>query len=60
MNSFGYDQFETENDYMLSTELIHTFVDIISKNGNLLLNVGPMADGTVPEIQKRVLLELGE
>ena len=35
------------------------FVDIISKNGNLLLNVGPMADGTIPEIQQRILLEFG-
>jgi alpha-L-fucosidase len=36
------------------------FVDVVSKNGNLLLNVGPMADGTIPEIQKKCLLELGK
>ena len=59
-NSFGYNQFETEDDYIKSKELIKMFVDIISKNGNLLLNVGPMADGTIPEIQKTILLEFGK
>ena len=58
-NSFGYNKLETEDDYMTSEELIRMFVDIVSKNGNLLLNVGPMADGTIPEIQKQRLLDLG-
>jgi len=40
-------------------ELIDEFVDIVSKNGNLLLNVGPKSDGTIPEDQKQVLLEIG-
>ena len=44
---------------MTSEELIRIFIDIVSKNGNLLLNVGPMADGTIPEIQKKCLLDLG-
>ncbi len=59
-NSFGYNKVETEDDYISIKELIHMFVDIVSKNGNLLLNVGPMADGTIPELQKKVLLGLGE
>ncbi|KZS38405.1 alpha-L-fucosidase [Aquimarina aggregata] len=41
-------------------ELIDEFVDIVSKNGNLLLNVGPKSDGTIPEDQKQVLLEIGQ
>jgi alpha-L-fucosidase len=36
------------------------FVDIVSKNGNLLLNVGPMADGTIPKPQMKCLLGLGK
>jgi alpha-L-fucosidase len=36
------------------------FVDIVSKNGNLLLNVGPMADGTIPELQRERLEGLGQ
>jgi len=58
-NSFGYNKLETADDYMTSEELIRMFVDIVSKNGNLLLNVGPMADGTIPKIQKERLLDLG-
>ena len=35
------------------------FVDVVSKNGNLLLNLGPAADGTIPEVQKNCVLGLG-
>ncbi|MFW9882315.1 MAG: alpha-L-fucosidase [Candidatus Thorarchaeota archaeon] len=59
-NSFGYNKFETEENYLKSSDLIRMFIDIVSKNGNLLLNVGPTAEGQIPEIQKRKLLELGE
>ncbi|MHA1489599.1 MAG: alpha-L-fucosidase [Promethearchaeota archaeon] len=59
-NSYGYNKVETEEDYLTSEKLIHMFIDIVSKNGNLLLNVGPMADGTIPDIQKKCLLGLGK
>ncbi|QDU54671.1 alpha-L-fucosidase [Aeoliella mucimassa] len=39
--------------------VLHSLVDIVSKNGQLLLNISPMADGTIPENQRQVLLELG-
>ena len=45
-NSWGYTQ---NHSYKSSRRLIHELIDIVSKNGNLLLNVGPMADGTFPE-----------
>ena len=45
---------------MSSDELVRMFIDIVSKNGNLLLNVGPMADGTIPELQQKCLLGFGE
>lgn len=57
--SFGYNQMETEEDYSSVKELVHILVDNVSKNGNLLLNVGPKADGTLPEIQKQRLLGIG-
>ncbi|MFX0099993.1 MAG: alpha-L-fucosidase [Candidatus Hodarchaeota archaeon] len=59
-DSFGYNKFEPDEKYLTFTELVHMFVDIVSKNGNLLLNVGPMADGTIPDIQKNLLLEFGK
>jgi alpha-L-fucosidase len=57
--SFGYNRNEGA-DHCLSIEaLVRSFVDIVSKNGNLLLNVGPMADGTIPALQRERLLGLG-
>ncbi|MFC4305103.1 alpha-L-fucosidase [Cohnella boryungensis] len=48
------------NDYKTAAELIRDLVDIVSKNGNLLLNIGPKADGTIPEEDKRILLQIGD
>jgi alpha-L-fucosidase len=56
---FGYNQFETESDFLSEQELIHGFVDIVSKNGNLLLNVGPKSNGEIPDIQATRLQQLG-
>lgn len=43
-----------------TTIVLHSLIDIVSKNGQLLLNISPMADGTIPENQKKVLLEMGD
>ena len=56
---FGYNQFESDSDIMSEEELIRSFVDIVSKNGNLLLNVGPKSNGDIPGIQATRLQELG-
>ncbi|MBN1584222.1 MAG: alpha-L-fucosidase [Anaerolineae bacterium] len=58
--SFGYNRNEGPDSYLSVQELIHSFVDIVSKNGNLLLNIGPMADGTIPDMQRERLLGLGQ
>lgn len=58
--SFGYNSNEILEDYLTVTELVQMLVDNVSKNANLLLNVGPKADGTIPDIQKNLLLGLGE
>lgn len=57
--SFGYNRVETEDHTIGEAELIHLLADITSKNGNLLLNAGPMADGSIPEIQASRLRALG-
>lgn len=41
-------------------QIIDDLVDIVSKNGNMLLNVGPKPDGTITEGQQKVLLEIGD
>ena len=46
-------------DYKSTKEIIYTLIDVVSKNGNLLLNVGPKADGTIPEGDTKILKELG-
>jgi len=41
-------------------DVVHALVDTVSKNGVVLLNLSPKADGTIPEDQRNVLLELGQ
>jgi alpha-L-fucosidase len=54
--SWGYIQ----NDTFKSPEfIVHQLIDIVSKNGNLLLNVGPKSDGTIPDEVQQILLDVG-
>ncbi|MEM2163806.1 MAG: alpha-L-fucosidase [Candidatus Bathyarchaeia archaeon] len=58
--SFGYNRNEGINHVIPIDRLVWLLIDIVSKNGNLLIGVSPMADGTIPEHQRKRLLELGE
>jgi alpha-L-fucosidase len=54
--SWGY----IKDDTFKSPEfVVHQLIDIVSKNGNLLLNIGPRSDGTIPDEVQKVLLEVG-
>lgn len=55
-NSWGYTE---NNSYKSSLQIIRDLCDIVSKNGRLLLNVGPRPDGTIPEEDARILREIG-
>jgi alpha-L-fucosidase len=58
--SFAYSQDEGPEQVLSPAELVRLLVDIVSKNGNLLLNIGPKADGTIPDIQVERLRALGQ
>ena len=54
--SWGY----IENDTFKSPEfIVHQLIDVVSKNGNLLMNIGPRADGTIPDQVQQVLRDVG-
>ncbi|HCS48118.1 MAG TPA: hypothetical protein DIW61_07640 [Candidatus Aminicenantes bacterium] len=55
-NSWGYVQ---PQDYKTVDSIVDDLVDIVSKNGCLLLNIGPRPDGTIPEEEENILLEVG-
>jgi alpha-L-fucosidase len=46
--------------YYSARQVLHGFLDRISKNGNLLLNISPKADGSIPQAQKDILLAMGD
>ena len=57
-DNWGYQP--KDNHYKTPQQVIDIFVDCISKGGNLLLDIGPKADGTIPVKQENILIELGK
>jgi alpha-L-fucosidase len=56
-NSWGYVE---KQEYRTPDSIVDDLVDIVSKNGALLLNIGPRPDGTIPEPEQQILLEVGK
>jgi alpha-L-fucosidase len=54
--SWGY---VTNHEYKSTDSIVDDLVDIVSKNGSLLLNIGPRPDGTIPEVEETMLREIG-
>lgn len=59
-HSYGYNRNETADDYKTGRDLVLALSDIVSRGGNLLLDIGPTADGRIPVIMQQRLLEIGD
>ncbi|MEZ4832985.1 MAG: alpha-L-fucosidase [Caldilineaceae bacterium] len=55
-NSWGYID---DHDYKQPVDIVQDLVDVVSKNGALLLNIGPRADGTIPQTEQEMLRAIG-
>ena len=58
-HSYGYNRMESLDDYHTSRELVLMLIDIVSRGGNFLLDIGPTADGRIPVIMQQRLMDLG-
>jgi alpha-L-fucosidase len=58
-HSFCHNRAERREHHMTGTAIVALLTEVLAKGGNLLLNVGPAADGTIPELQRAPLLEAG-
>lgn len=57
--SFGYNRNESLGDYETSDAVIHMLIQKVARGGNLLLDIGPAADGSIPVIMQQRLADLG-
>ncbi|MBD0377881.1 MAG: alpha-L-fucosidase, partial [Flavisolibacter sp.] len=58
-HSYGYNRNEALKDYKTGPELVLILADIVARGGNLLLDIGPTADGRIPVIMQQRLIEIG-
>ena len=58
--SYGYNRMETLADYHTDRELLMMLLDIVSRGGNLLLDIGPTADGRIPVVMEERLIQIGD
>lgn len=57
--SFGFNRNEYLDEYSTSEQLVHMLINKVARGGNLLLNIGPTADGRIPVIMQQRLKDMG-
>jgi len=57
--SFGYNYMTPDSGYLTGKDVVQSLVDIVSKGGNFLLDIGPKADGSIPSIMQQGLRDAG-
>jgi alpha-L-fucosidase len=58
--SYGYNRAERLEHYRTGRELVIMLIDLVSRGGNLLLDIGPAADGTIPVVMEERLTQIGD
>src|SRR5208282_6622566 len=58
--SYGYNRAERLEHYHTGRELVIMLADLVSRGGNLLLDIGPDADGNIPVVMEERLLQIGD
>ena len=58
-SSFGYNRNESLDQYASSGSLIYLLIEKVARGGNLLLDIGPAADGTIPVVMQQRLTDMG-
>ncbi|KAJ6436415.1 alpha-L-fucosidase [Purpureocillium lavendulum] len=59
-HSWGYNYMTPDGAYHTGEWIVTSLVDIVSKNGNFLLNIGPRHDGSIPDIMQKNLRDAGQ
>lgn len=59
-HSYGYNYQTPDSEYLTGEQIVKTLVDMVSKNGNFLLDIGPTHNGSVPNIMQTNLRDAGK
>jgi alpha-L-fucosidase len=57
--SYGYNRATPPSGYMNASTIVTSLIDIVSKNGNFLLDIGPLPNGSILEVEQHNLREAG-